>query len=161
MTGKLKRKIAVWVRRLTASNAIIIANYHNRRSEWLEACILKDSLNALQYAECNLGLSRWPEAEPLIMSNPVTAWTYAYNILKRRWPEAEPYIMRDPRSAERYATCVLKARWPEAEAVIASTAETAFTYAWRNIKGRWPQGEAAINSETYFRERYRLLHRLI
>lgn len=154
MTGKLKRKIAAWVRRFTASNAMVIANYHHHRSEWLEACILKDSFTALQYVECNLGFSRWPEAEPLIRSNPVTAWTYACNVLKGRWPKAEPIIMHDPRCAERYAYCVMEKRWPEAEAVIASTAETAFAYALRTICGRWPMGEPAINGSVYYRKKY-------
>jgi hypothetical protein len=36
-------------------------------------------------------------------------------VMKQRWPEAEPMIRTDPEWAYRYAMDVLKQRWPEAE----------------------------------------------
>ena len=58
---------------------------------------------------------RWLSAEPMIMRDPMAAYTYAYRILKQRWPEAEPYILKDLNSAILYAYLTVKDRWPELE----------------------------------------------
>lgn len=53
----------------------------------------------------------WPEAEPLIMSNPYWACHYARYIKEAPWPEAEPVIMSDPEVACEYL-CHVSKKWP-------------------------------------------------
>jgi hypothetical protein len=43
---------------------------------------------------------------------------YARDILQNRWPEAEPIIKKNSISAVNYAMGVIKDRWPEAEKII-------------------------------------------
>jgi hypothetical protein len=45
---------------------------------------------------------RWPEAENLIASTPMSAYHYAYCILEQRWPEAESVIATNIWCAEQY-----------------------------------------------------------
>jgi hypothetical protein len=49
-----------------------------------------------------LSQDRWPEAERLIASNPVSVFYYARDVIKGRWLEAEAIIATDPEYAYRY-----------------------------------------------------------
>jgi hypothetical protein len=49
---------------------------------------------AYSYADFILD-GRWPEAETLIASNPVSSFYYAKDVIKGRWPEAESVIATD------------------------------------------------------------------
>ena len=51
----------------------------------------KDSYRLYLYAR-DIIKGRWPEAEPVIMTDPNLAYWYAKNIIEGRWPEAEKYI---------------------------------------------------------------------
>jgi len=73
--------------------------------------------------------SRFKEAEPVIMKDPVSAYKYTRDVINSksnrwsskpniRWPEAEPYIMKNPKIAGLYASDIIKGRWPEAEPYI-------------------------------------------
>ena len=75
-------------------------------------------------------------------------------MIKTRWPEAEPIILKDPYSAYEYAKEIIKGRWPEAEPTISKNSLAAYYYARDVIKGRWPQGEKAINRKHYFKRGY-------
>ena len=81
------------------------------------------------------------------ISNPVSAFNYAKNVIKGRFPEGEKAIASDPKYAYRYANSVLKGRWPEAEKVIASAPWWAYNYAKNVIRGRWPEAEKEIASD--------------
>ena len=61
---------------------------------------------------------RWEEAEPMIASDPYSAYLYARFIIEGRWVEAESIIAKDPFWACYYARDVIKGRWKEAESVI-------------------------------------------
>ena len=71
----------------------------------------------VKYAERGIK-GRWPEAEPVIMQEPMVAVDYAAEIIRGRWPEAEANILKTPIAAADYAILVLKAPWPEAESAI-------------------------------------------
>ena len=53
--------------------------------------------------------------EEVIITDAVAAASYAKR-LGRRWPEAEPIILTDPKAASKYACHVLRGEWPEFEA---------------------------------------------
>jgi hypothetical protein len=61
-----------------------------------------------------------PDSDPLAAEHSKKcqwAYWYARDVIKGRWPEAEPVIRSDPEWAYRYALNVIKGRWPEAEPV--------------------------------------------
>jgi hypothetical protein len=68
----------------------------------------------------------WPEAEPILMKDPPTAFWYANTYINnngrtnppKRWEKAEPYIMKNPEYAYYYAETILQRRWLEAEPYI-------------------------------------------
>lgn len=49
---------------------------------------------------------------------PDEAYYFAKDVIKGRWPEAEPYIMQDDMTAFYYARDVIKGRWPVADSII-------------------------------------------
>lgn len=59
------------------------------------------------------GFERWHEE--VIITDAFAAASYA-KLLGRRWPEAEPLILTDPKAASEYAVHVLREEWPEFEA---------------------------------------------
>jgi hypothetical protein len=71
----------------------------------------------VKYAERGIK-GRWPEAEPVIMQEPMVAVDYAAEIIRGRWSEAEANILKTPIAAADYAILALKAPWPEAESAI-------------------------------------------
>ena len=89
---------------------------------------------------------RWPEAEPIIMTDPRAAYIYVSRIINKgqnlgiRWPEAEPYIMKDPEFAYDYAKNIINRgrklgiRWPEAEPYIMQSKKWAAKYNKRIIR---------------------------
>lgn len=89
---------------------------------------------------------RWPEAEPIIKTDPRAAYVYAFRIINKgqnlgiRWPEAEPYIMKDPELAYDYAKQIINRgkklgiRWPEAEPYIMKDKKWAAKYNKRIIR---------------------------
>lgn len=113
-----------------------------------EPVIMQDPVSADVYATEIIG-GRWPEAEPVIMAHPMSAVAYASDVIKGRWPEAEPVIMAYPMSAVAYARDVIKGRWPEAEPTIKGSGDPARVYAKEVIGGRWPAAEASIMTNSY------------
>jgi hypothetical protein len=113
-----------------------------------EPVIMQDPMSADVYATEIIG-GRWPEAEPVIMTRPMSAVAYASDVIKGRWPEAEPVIMAHPMSAVAYARDVIKGRWPEAEPTIKGSGDPARVYAKEVIGGRWPAAEASIMTDSY------------
>jgi hypothetical protein len=77
--------------------------------------------------------TRWPEAEPAILTNSIAIVDYATNILNRRWKVGEQALLArrlPPLGAlEKYAYQVVKGRWIEAEPFLASVG-----YVWRRYK---------------------------
>ena len=122
------------------------------KSRWPEAepVIATDPSAAINYVMAVLDYQRWPEAEPVIATDPSAAMKYAERVLKRRWPEAEPVIATDPRTALYYAQDVLVGRFPEAESTIASDPEFAYFYALGILKGRFPDAEDTIATDPRF-----------
>lgn len=57
---------------------------------------------------------RWPEAEPIIMTDPRAAYIYVSRIINKgqnlgiRWPEAEPYIMQSKKWAAKYNKRIIR-----------------------------------------------------
>ena len=51
---------------------------------------------------------RWPDAEPIIIKNPILAYWYAKDVIGGPWPEAEKYIAKDSHAAWEYTRNVLK-----------------------------------------------------
>jgi hypothetical protein len=80
---------------------------------------------------------------------------YAKNVIKGRWPEAEPFIITMPVSAVYYARDVVKGRWPEAEPVIMKDAFSSLQYAKEVINGRWPEAEATIKLDSTYYHLYK------
>jgi hypothetical protein len=119
-----------------------------RIKERIEA-IKTDPKRAYKYALQKLG-TRWPEAEPYIMQDPLSAFYYTkYHF--NRWPEAEPYIMKHPIAARYYAEDILKGkRWPEAEPYIMKDPQQALYYAQRVIKDRWTEAEPYIKNSKWW-----------
>ena len=77
--------------------------------------LLEKNSHDLYFYAKDIIKGRWPEAEPLIMTDLTWAFYYARNIINGRWPEAEPVIMKDPNMTYHYVRTVIKGRWPEAE----------------------------------------------
>lgn len=86
----------------------------------------------------------WPEAEPVILSNPWFAVLYAQNVLKGPWPAAEKRIAQDSELALRYAQDVIQGPWPLGEKSILSTPDSAYYYALNVIGDRDPKVEQAL-----------------
>lgn len=93
---------------------------------------------------------RWPEIEPLILSDPFFSYCYAHDVIKGRWEEAESIILTDNFSSIRYAECVLKDRWKEAENNLLNVGGYwCHVYAKDVIKGRWIEAESIIESSIW------------
>jgi len=92
---------------------------------------------------------RWPEAEPIIMKDPICASNYANYIMHERWPEVEPYIITNAEAAQNYATYVMRKRWPEAEPIIMKEPTCACCYAMYTMKERWLEAEKYIKSQEH------------
>jgi len=67
---------------------------HGRWPE-AEPILLTDIDSAVEYAKYYLKGKGWPALEPKIVDKPYHAYEYAFNILGRRWPEGEPAILAD------------------------------------------------------------------
>jgi len=94
----------------------------------------------LTYA-INIIKRRWPEVEPIIMTDPYYIYRYACDVIKHRWPEAEPIILTDPVYSTSYSCYVVKGRWPEAENMLLDYPIEALKYAEFVIKDRWVPAE--------------------
>jgi hypothetical protein len=91
--------------------------------------------------------SRWPEAEPSIIKDPVAAYLYTRDVLNtdsfsnntemNRWPEAEPTIMKHPTAAALYATHILRARWEQAEPYILKTNDIGALQSYSDLYPNW------------------------
>ena len=79
---------------------------------------------------------------------------YARDIIKGRWKEAEPVISTDPRSAYLYARDVIKGRWKEAESIILTYPLLAYSYSRDVIKCRWKEAESIISTKPVYKEYY-------
>ncbi len=123
----------------------------------VEHIIIRDPKTSYCYASSVLH-SRFPEAEPIIMTSSL-AVDYARYIIKGRWPQAEPDIMKAPDHAYLYARDILAhdqkwmsqtghegGRWPEAEPVIMKSPYHAYWYSLDIIDGRWPEAEPYIQA---------------
>ena len=72
--------------------------------------------NAIAIADYFLVMDEpWPEAEPIITTDPHLAYDYAKDVIKGPFPAREPVMMRFPSVALKYALRVLGRRWPEIE----------------------------------------------
>jgi len=118
---------------------------------WPEAepIIMTDLLYAYYYSR-DIIRGRWSEAEPIIMSSSEYAYLYALYIIKGRWPEAEPTIMTNPHYAYRYARYMIEGRWLEAEPIIMTYPEYAYFYSRDVIRGRWPEAEPTMKYTNYW-----------
>jgi hypothetical protein len=121
------------------------------QGRWPEAepIIMQDPESAYKYAGDFIG--RWPEAEPFIMRDPIVAYHYALYRIEGRWPEAEPFIMQHPSAAQSYAADILKSRWPAAEPIILQSPFQSYLYARNVIQGRWPEAELLFSASNFFR----------
>lgn len=77
----------------------------------------------------DLGRNARRAAEAKALESAERAYYYAKEVIKGYWPEAEPVMMTDPGLAFRYAKYVIKGRWPEAEAAIMTDPGAASSYA--------------------------------
>jgi hypothetical protein len=103
-----------------------------------------------EYASTVLN-SRWPEAEPSIIKDPVAAYLYTRDVLntdsfqfsnkndRNRWPEAEPIIMKHPKAAAEYAKYILRARWEQAEPYILKTKDIGALQTYAELYPNWPE----------------------
>ena len=85
---------------------------------------------------------------------PEWAYWYASNVVGGRWPEAEPLILTNIAMTYWYAYNIIKGRWPEAECVILNSSEFSYLYACNIIKGKWPEGERAISLKSNYWKSY-------
>lgn len=87
---------------------IYIKNVLKKRWPEGEAAIIARNNPTLVYKHLSeflngkLGITRWPEAEKVLLRNPGMAASYAMNIMKQRWPEAEEIIKTNPKLYARY-----------------------------------------------------------
>lgn len=65
--------------------------------------------------------------EKIVAENAKASLAYAIGI-GHRFEPGEPVILTDPESACTYAIEVIKARWPEAEHIISTTGKTSYRY---------------------------------
>jgi hypothetical protein len=70
--------------------------------------------------------------EHIIIRDPKTSYYYASSVLHSRFPEAEPIIMTSSLAVD-YAQYIIKGRWPEAEPYIQAGAEDG-GYWWDEYK---------------------------
>jgi len=98
---------------------------------------------------------RWPEAEPIIMTNVYCAYHYSRYVIKGRWLEAEPIIMTSTAYAYNYSLDIIKGRWPEAEPIIMTSTAYAYNYSLYVIKCRWPEAEPVIMKNSYWWQLYK------
>lgn len=94
--------------------------------------------------QCNARKTVMPALFPQLLLNSTYAAITAKWRLKRRWPEAEPIILTDPHEIVDYAVNVIRGRWPEGEAVLMNYPVQAVTYAMHVIKNRWREAEPTI-----------------
>lgn len=83
---------------------------------------------------------RWPEAEHLIMKDPLLANDYAYYCFHRPWPKAEKFIIKDPEAAGKYARYVMRHRWPGAEPMIKNN-----SHEWMAYVKHFPDADPTLN----------------
>lgn len=105
--------------------------------------------------------TRSANIEKWVIQNAKTAFEYTFFILHKRWPEAEPIIATDPEHAALYAERIINnnnkgkpIRWREAEDVIATNPISASSYAIRIIQDRWPEAEAVIAKNAFAASNY-------
>lgn len=90
------------------------------------------------------------------------AYKYSHNVLKRRWPEAENVVLMDPIATYSYAALVVGDRWPEGEVAFLasedkSVAQAIHDYVTRVIRTPWPAGEAKLkemSEASFWADRY-------
>lgn len=94
---------------------------------------------------------RWLEAEPYILTDRNTIYTYVDRVIKCRWPEGEKALLELSQPSYNgqyilysYANTVIRGRWLEAEPLILTDYEAIYYYAEYLIDGRWPEGEEAF-----------------
>lgn len=100
-----------------ATLSIMWARRSQRRFKLGEPVILQDSHATNEYyslMSTAFKVKEWPEAEPILMKDPMTAYGYARASGKDSWPEAEPYIFQDAIATVLYATQVSHKRVPPA-----------------------------------------------
>jgi hypothetical protein len=88
--------------------------------------------------------------------NARTAVRYAATVIKGPWPEAEHIILQDPVEAEWYAVNILKRRWPELEPKLirlTSTRDVLYHYCWTfGLKSNWTRSGALVRDHSVSRE---------
>ena len=90
-----------------------------------------DARTAVRYAATVIK-GRWPEAEHIILQDPVEAAWYAVNVLGRRWPELEPKLIR------------LTSTWDR---------EILYNYCWTfGLKSNWTRSGALVRDHSVSRE---------
>ncbi len=112
----------------------------------MKKILLKEAMGPYAYLNLviNMGKGRWPEAEPIILSDPEAATDYAHSIICGRWVEAEPIIMKNLNCILRYARNVLHGRWLDAEPIIMKSPPHIQRYASIIMKKRWLEAEPII-----------------
>jgi len=96
---------------------------------------------------------RWPEAEPILLQDTITASRYAATFVKGRWPELEERIMKrhDGWGAATYAMHVLRSRWPEMEKDILSYGIQNMGDQYRKMFGLMPHQQVEAANMSWYK----------
>ncbi len=85
----------------------------------------------------------FPQGEPAIAEDAMTAFDYSRWVLQEPWPMGEPAISKSTRFAYKYAKWVLNGPFPAGEEAISKDAAASLGYA-DVLKRPFPKGEPAI-----------------
>lgn len=78
----------------------------------------------------NLKPLKTKERLNVLKNNPRDLYKFCRDVLKAPWPEAEPYILKDKITAMHYAVVVKKKLWPELEALLDGDVNNRRIYNW-------------------------------
>lgn len=81
-----------------------------------------------------------------VLRYPFKALNFAKHVTEGPFLDGEPVLATDPKTAYLYAYDVLRDRFYRGEETIAKSPDYAYFYARDVIKGRWKKGEEAIYS---------------
>jgi hypothetical protein len=123
-----------------------------KRLPQLEPLILTDAMAACHYANYVIK-GRWKEAEALILTNPIAAYSYSW-LLENMLHATERVFLQSPEISYRHALFYKEGRWKRAEPIIATDTWYALQYAKHVIKGRFRRAERTIASSPYWAMRY-------
>ena len=128
--------------------------FSQEQQEQFKSVLKTDAKYATEYAYKYMRGLRWPEAEPVIMKDPDSAVSYAYNVIDGKWPEAEQYIVKNPLAAFEYVEDAYDGRVPEFEPYIMKDPEAAYSYARFILDRKWPEAEQYIKQDKYWWKKY-------